>query len=108
VDRKKYFTVVWPKLDKPKKKRDCGFWRCPQKTPRKLETISWPDFLNHFTKFKCRDPLYRGGLDVIRQEAWSFHRTISGVLLYWRLEEPKGPKGSDFCGVWGKRMFLGK
>ena len=35
----------------------------------------------------------RGGLDVIRKEAWSFYRTISGVRLCWELEEPKGPKG---------------
>ena len=33
------------------------------------------------------------GLDVIRKEAWSLYRTISGVRLYWELEEPKGPKG---------------
>jgi len=25
--------------------------------------------------------------------AWPFYRTISGVRLYWVLEEPKGPKG---------------
>jgi len=43
----------------------------------------------------CRDPLYRGGLDVIRKEAWPFYRTISGVRLYWVLEEPKGPKGFE-------------
>ena len=34
-----------------------------------------------------------GGLDVIRKEAWSFYRTISGVRLCWELEEPEGPKG---------------
>jgi len=33
-----------------------------------------------------------GGPDVIRKEAWSFYRTISGVRLCWELEEPKGPK----------------
>ena len=33
--------------------------------------------------------------DVIRKEAWSFYRTISGVRLSWELEEPKGPKGSS-------------
>ena len=32
--------------------------------------------------------------DVIRKEAWSFYRTISGVRLCWELEEPKGPKCS--------------
>jgi len=32
---------------------------------------------------------------VIRKEAWSFYRTISGVRLCWELEEPKGPKGTD-------------
>ena len=39
--------------------------------------------------------LCTGGLDldVTRKEAWSFHRTISGVRLCWELEEPKGPKG---------------
>jgi hypothetical protein len=31
-------------------------------------------------------------LDVIRKEARFFYRTISGVLLHWKLEEPKGPK----------------
>jgi len=30
---------------------------------------------------------------VIRKEAWTFYRTISGVRLCWELEEPKGPKG---------------
>jgi len=30
---------------------------------------------------------------VIRKEAWPFYRTISGVCLWWELEEPKGPKG---------------
>ena len=30
---------------------------------------------------------------MIRKEAWSFCRTISGVRLCWELEEPKGPKG---------------
>ena len=34
------------------------------------------------------------GLDVIRKEAQSFYRTISGVRLCWELEEPKGPEGS--------------
>ena len=37
--------------------------------------------------------LCTGGADVIRKEAWSFYRTISGVRLCWELEEPKGPKG---------------
>ena len=32
------------------------------------------------------------GADVIRKEAWSFYRIISGVRLCWELEEPKGPK----------------
>ena len=32
-------------------------------------------------------------VDVIQKEAWPFYRTISGVRLYWVLEEPKGPKG---------------
>ena len=31
-------------------------------------------------------------LDVIQKEAWPFYRTISGVRLSWKLEEPKGPK----------------
>ena len=30
---------------------------------------------------------------MIRKEAWPFYRTISGVRLYWVLEQPKGPKG---------------
>ena len=38
-------------------------------------------------------PNCTGGSDVIRKEAWSFYRTISGVRLCWELEEPKGPKG---------------
>ena len=37
--------------------------------------------------------LCTGGLHVIRKEAWSFYRTISGVRLCWELEEPEGPKG---------------
>ena len=36
--------------------------------------------------------LCTGGLDVIRKEAWSFYRTISGVRLCWELEEPEGPE----------------
>jgi hypothetical protein len=36
--------------------------------------------------------LCTGGPDVIRKEAWSFYRTISGVRLCLELEEPKGPK----------------
>jgi len=36
--------------------------------------------------------LCKGGLDVIRKEAWSFYRIIFGVRLYGELEEPKGPK----------------
>jgi len=35
----------------------------------------------------------QGGLDEIRKEAWPFYRTISGVRLYWVLEELKGPQG---------------
>ena len=38
--------------------------------------------------------LYTGGPDVIRKEAWSFYRTISGARLCWELEEPKGPKAT--------------
>ena len=38
--------------------------------------------------------LCAGGPDVIRKEAWSLYRTISGVRLCWELEESKGPKGS--------------
>ena len=30
---------------------------------------------------------------MIRKEAWTFYRTISGIRLCWVLEEPKGPKG---------------
>ena len=37
--------------------------------------------------------LCAGGPDVIRKEAWSFYRTISGVRLCWQLEEREGPKG---------------
>ena len=36
--------------------------------------------------------LCTGGPDVIRKEAWPFHRTSSGVRLSWELEEPKGTK----------------
>ena len=32
-------------------------------------------------------------VDVIREEAWPFYRTSSGVRLCWELEEPKGPNG---------------
>ena len=41
------------------------------------------------------------GLDVIREEAWSFYRTISGGRLCWELKEPKGPKWGMF-ERWGK------
>ena len=37
--------------------------------------------------------------DVIRKEAWSFYRTISGVSLCWELDEPEGPKGGALCGI---------
>ena len=37
--------------------------------------------------------LCTGGPDVIRKEAWRFYRTISGVRLCWKLEEPEGLKG---------------
>ena len=40
-----------------------------------------------------------GKLDVIQKGAWPFYRTISGVRLYWELEEPKGPKGQDVSAV---------
>ena len=40
-----------------------------------------------------------GGLDVIRKEARPFYRTISGVRLYWVLEEPKGPTACDHSPV---------
>ena len=30
---------------------------------------------------------------MIRKEAWSFYRTISGVRLGWELEEPEEPTG---------------
>ena len=40
----------------------------------------------------CRDPLYRGGLDVVRKEVWPSYRSSSGVRLWWELKEPKGPK----------------
>jgi len=39
-----------------------------------------------------------GGLDVIRKEAWPFYRIISGVRLYWVLEEPKGPNDKHLHG----------
>ena len=38
------------------------------------------------------------GLDVIRKEAWSFYRTISGVHLCWELDGPEGPKGPRTYG----------
>ena len=37
--------------------------------------------------------------EVIRKEAWSFYRTISGVRLCKELEEPKGPK-RDAAWLW--------
>ena len=37
------------------------------------------------------------GLDVIRKEAWSFYRSISGVRLCWELEEP-GTRGGLEAG----------
>ena len=38
-------------------------------------------------------PLSSHHYDVIRKEAWSFYRTISGVRLWWELEVPKRPTG---------------
>jgi len=47
--------------------------------------------------------------DVIRKEARSFYRAISGVRLCWELEEPKGPKGqpstSKLCLTRVDRLF---
>ena len=37
--------------------------------------------------------LCTGGPDVIRKEVWPFYRTISGVRLWWELEESEGHKG---------------
>ena len=37
--------------------------------------------------------LFPRRVDVIRQEAWLFCRTSSGVRLCWELEEPEEPKG---------------
>ena len=45
--------------------------------------------------------------DVIRKEAWSFYRTISGVRLYWGLEEPKGPKSSLEVSLFARRHCQG-
>ena len=57
---------------------------------------------------------------MIRKEAWSFYRTISGVRLCWELEEPEGPKGPHrepsalncwileilYCDLKGRRALL--
>jgi hypothetical protein len=45
----------------------------------------------------CRDTR-TGGPDVIREEAWSFYRTLPGARLCWELEEPQGPKESEGPG----------
>ena len=47
------------------------------------------------TTWTASSVLCIGGPDVIRKEAWSFYRTISGVRLCWELEEPEGPKGGS-------------
>ena len=47
----------------------------------------------------CRDPLRRGGLNVIRKEAWLFCRTSPGVRLCWELEEPRRPKKAVSCSL---------
>ena len=43
-----------------------------------------------------------GGLKVIREEAWLFCRTSSGVRLCWELEGPEGPErhGVLLCRLW--------
>ena len=41
----------------------------------------------------------RGGLNVVRKEAWLFCRGTSGVRLCWELEEPEGPKGVTLKSV---------
>ena len=46
---------------------------------------------------------HKGLLDVIRKEAWSFYRRISGVRLCWELEESKGPKCWGPFGVGDRR-----
>ena len=43
---------------------------------------------------------------VIRKEAWSFYRIISGVRLCWELEEPKGPKGKAAWHRASHMLFL--
>ena len=32
---------------------------------------------------------------MIREEAWPFYRTSSGVRLWWESKEPKGPKQDE-------------
>ena len=39
---------------------------------------------------------------MIRNEAWPFYRTSSGVRICWVLEEPKGPKGGSPGGFFGR------
>ena len=56
----------------------------------------------------------RGGC-VVGRVSWPFYRTSSGVRLCWKLEEPKGPKGSVApgcvsgpCGRGGDREWWGQ
>ena len=66
-------------------------------------TSSRGGLILHSKRFSFEDTLLAGstailstgGLDVIRNEAWPFYRTISGVCLYWELDEAEGPEGQS-------------
>ena len=58
-------------------------WRIFHETARSMCEDQVPDEPASGHSLDCT-----GRLDVIRKEAWSFYRTITGVRL---CEEPKGP-----------------
>ena len=66
----------------------CFILVCAERVPLWDKSHPFEDTLEPAAAILCS-----GGPDVIRKEAWSFYRTISGVRLCWELEEPKGPKG---------------
>ena len=79
----------------------------PQKYPEMSVCVrDEPHGPNSYARLRVPFILCTGGPDVIRKEAWSFYRTISGVRLYWELEETKGPKGRARHGLLS-RLFSG-
>ena len=69
--------LCW-ELEEPEGPGGTGLWRTSGATGRRGARCS------------------TGGPDVIRKEAWSFYKIISGARLCWELEEPRRPEGTGW------------